>query len=106
MERIPPLVPEPGKTKAIRIKGLPPLSVERQVLILFAGTNGYLDRVAESDIAAYEEQLYQFVDVRHGALMARLTELKKLDDELKADVGSALKEFTEQFISTRKGAAA
>ena len=83
-----------------------PLSVERQVLILFAGTNGYLDRVAESDIAAYEEQLYQFVDVRHGALMARLTELKKLDDELKADVGSALKEFTEQFISTRKGAAA
>ena len=83
-----------------------PLSVERQVLILFAGTNGYLDRVAESDIAAYEEQLYQFVDVRHGALMARLTELTKLDDELKADVGSALKEFTEQFISTRKGAAA
>jgi F-type H+-transporting ATPase subunit alpha len=83
-----------------------PLSVERQVLILFAGTNGYLDRVAESDIAAYEEQLYQFVDVRHGALMARLTELKKLDDELKADVGSALEEFTEQFISTRKGAAA
>ena len=83
-----------------------PLSVERQVLILFAGTNGYLDRVAESDIAAYEEQLYQFVDVRHGALMARLTELKKLDDELKADVSSALKEFTEQFISTRKGAAA
>ena len=83
-----------------------PLSVERQVLILFAGTNGYLDRVAESDIAAYEEQLYQFIDVRHGTLMARLTELKKLDDELKADVSSALKEFTEQFISTREGAAA
>ncbi len=83
-----------------------PLSVERQVFILFAGTNGYLDRVGEEDIAAYEEELYQFIDVRHSDLLARLTESKKLDDELKADVNAALKEFTEQFTSARKGAAA
>ena len=83
-----------------------PLSVERQVFILFAGTNGYLDGVAEDDIAAYEEELYQFIDVRHSDLLARLTESKKLDDELKADVNAALKEFTEQFTSARKGAAA
>ena len=83
-----------------------PLSVERQVFILFAGTNGYLDRVDEGDIAAYEEELYQFLDVRHGDLVARLSESKKLDDELKADVNAALKEFTEQFTAARKGAAA
>ena len=83
-----------------------PLAVEQQVLIIFAGTNGYLDAVAEDDIAAYEQELYQFIEVRHGNLLKRLTELKKLDDQLKADVTSAVKEFTEQFVAARKGAAA
>ena len=83
-----------------------PLTVERQVLIIFAGTNGYLDAVAEDDVAAYEQELYQFIDVRHAELLKRLTELKKLDDQLKADVTSAVKEFTEQFTAARKGAAA
>ena len=83
-----------------------PLTVERQVLIIFAGTNGYLDAVAEDDVAAYEQELYQFIDVRHAELLKRLIELKKLDDQLKADVTSAVKEFTEQFTAARKGAAA
>ncbi len=83
-----------------------PLTVERQVLIIFAGTNGYLDAVAEDDVAAYEQELYQFIDVRHAELLKRLTELKKLDDQLKADVTSAVKEFTEQFTAARKAAAA
>ena len=83
-----------------------PLTVERQVLIIFAGTNGYLDAVAEDDVAAYEQELYQFIDVRHAELLKRLTELKDLDDQLKADVTSAVKEFTEQFTVARKGAAA
>ena len=83
-----------------------PLTVERQVLIIFAGTNGYLDAVAEDDVAAYEQELYQFIDVRHAELLKRLTELKKLDDQLKADVTSAVKKFTEQFTAARKGAAA
>ena len=83
-----------------------PLTVERQVLIIFAGTNGYLDAVAEDDVAAYEQELYQFIDVRHAELLKRLTELKKLDDQLKADVTSAVKEFTEQFTAARQGAAA
>lgn len=83
-----------------------PLAVERQVLIIFAGTNGYLDNVAESDVATYEQELYQFMEVRHAETLKRLTEEQKLDDELKAAVIAALKEFTEQFTSSRKGAAA
>ena len=83
-----------------------PLSVERQVLIIFAGTNGYLDAVAESDVAVYEQELLQFIEVRHGELLRRLAELKALDDQLKADVTSAVKEFTDQFTAARKEAAA
>ena len=83
-----------------------PLAIERQVLIIFAGNNGYLDAVAEDDVTVYEQELYQFIEVRHGELLKRLTELKKLDDQLKVDVTSAVMEFTEQFTAARKGAAA
>ena len=83
-----------------------PLVVERQVLILFAGTNGFLDPVAESDVATYERDLYRFIETRHKELLDRLTEQKKLDDQLKADVSAAIKAFTEQFVAARKGVAA
>ncbi|MCY4027651.1 MAG: F0F1 ATP synthase subunit alpha [Acidobacteria bacterium] len=83
-----------------------PLSVERQVLILFAGTKGYLDGIAETDVAAYEQELYQFMDARYGELVARLVSEKKIDDQLLADLTTAVAEFTEQFTATRKEAAA
>ena len=83
-----------------------PLAVERQVLIIFAGTNGFLDGVAESDVAAYERELYEFMEVRHRDLVERLTTLKKFDDELRGDVTAAVKAFTEQFTAARKGVAA
>ena len=83
-----------------------PLSVERQVLILFAGANGYLNGIQESDVAAYERQLYEFFDVRHPELIQALNEQKKMDDELKAKITEAVDEFTTQFVDARKGAAA
>ena len=83
-----------------------PLAVERQVLIIFAGTNGFLDAVAESDVATYERDLHRFIDTRHKELLDRLTEQKKLDDQLRADVSAAIKAFTEQFVAARKGVAA
>ncbi|MCY4601994.1 MAG: F0F1 ATP synthase subunit alpha [Acidobacteria bacterium] len=83
-----------------------PLTVERQVLVIFAGTNGYLDAVDERDVATYERDLYQFIETRHKELLDRLTEQKKFDDQLKADVGAAIKAFSEQFVAARKGVAA
>ena len=83
-----------------------PLAVERQVLIIFAGTNGFLDGVDEGDVADYERDLYQFIETRHKDLLDKLTEQKKFDDELKAAVSAAIKAFTEQFVAARKGVAA
>ena len=83
-----------------------PLSVEKQVLILFAGANGYLDAIDESDIGAYELQLYEFFELRHAAVIQTLNEKKKMDDELNATITQAVDEFTTQFAETRKGAAA
>ncbi len=83
-----------------------PLPVERQVVLLFAGTKGFLDRVAVASISNYEQGLYQFMDARHSEVISRVASEKKLNDQLTADLENALKEFTEQFIATNKDAAA
>ncbi len=83
-----------------------PLPVANQVLIVYAGTKGYLDEVAETDCRAYETELYQFVEGREPSLFADMTEKKQLDDNLKGRVEAVLKEFTEQFLAARKTAAA
>ena len=83
-----------------------PLPVERQVLIVYAGTNGYLDAVEEGDVRRYETELYQFVETREPALFADLAGRAVIDDALKTRIVAVLKEFTEQFIAARKTAAA
>ena len=83
-----------------------PVSVERQVLILFAGTKGFLDAIAETDVAAYERELFEVFEARHADVMKTLTEQKKIDDQLETAISDALKQFTEQFTAVRSGAAA
>jgi F-type H+-transporting ATPase subunit alpha len=82
-----------------------PLPVEKQVLIIFAGTNGYLDPIAEEDVSAFEQEMYKFFDTRKPALLRTLADKKELDDALKADLGAALKEFGNAFAVSKKAAA-
>jgi F-type H+-transporting ATPase subunit alpha len=74
-----------------------PLSVEQQVVLIYAGTNGMLDQIPVEQVQAWETQLYRFLETRHSALMTGLAEKKTLDDELKTRLESALKEFAGQF---------
>ena len=83
-----------------------PLAVEKQVLIVYAGTNGFLDPIAEADCRAYETELYQFVEGREPSLLGDLVERKQIDDDLKGRIETVLTEFTEQFVAARKTAAA
>ena len=82
-----------------------PLSVERQVAIVFAGTNGHLDAIAVSDMRAFEIGLYKFIESRHPQLFRGIAEKKQLDDELKASLDEAVKEFAGDFRSRTATAA-
>ncbi|MEW5984794.1 MAG: F0F1 ATP synthase subunit alpha [Acidobacteriota bacterium] len=83
-----------------------PLPAEKQVLMIFAGTNGFLDPVAVDEVSEYEREMYRFFDVRKTGILRSLAEKKQFDDGLKAEVLEALKEFGEQFAAMKKGAAA
>jgi F-type H+/Na+-transporting ATPase subunit alpha len=82
-----------------------PLSVERQVAIIFAGTNGYLDTVPLSDVRQYEIELYKFIETRHPDLFRRIAEKKQLDDQIKGSLEQALKEFAGEFAAIRAAGA-
>ncbi len=81
-----------------------PLPVEKQVAIIFAATNGMLDEIALRDVAAYEGELYRFLESRHPATLTGIAEKKTIDDALKSTLTAALKEFTAQFVATHKKA--
>jgi F-type H+/Na+-transporting ATPase subunit alpha len=82
-----------------------PLPVERQVALIYAGTNGYLDNIALTDVRAYEVGLYQFIETRHPQVFRTIAEKKQLDDQIKASLDAAVKEYGGEFAS-RKAAAA
>ncbi|HXT68576.1 MAG TPA: F0F1 ATP synthase subunit alpha [Vicinamibacterales bacterium] len=77
-----------------------PLAVEKQVAIVFAATNGYLDSVPVEKLRAYEEGLYRFLESRHAGVLTAIVEKKNLDDELKAALKGAVEEFGKQFSAT------
>jgi F-type H+-transporting ATPase subunit alpha len=83
-----------------------PLPVEKQVLMIFAGTNGFLDPVPIDEVGRYEQEMYRFFDTRKTALLRTLAEKKQFDDGLKAEFSAALKEFADAYAAGKKAAAA
>jgi F-type H+-transporting ATPase subunit alpha len=78
-----------------------PLAVEKQVMIVYAATKGFLDSVAIEDVRRYEEELYRFLETRHAAVLSGIAEKKIIDDDLKAGIEAALKDFGQQFAAVR-----
>jgi F-type H+-transporting ATPase subunit alpha len=76
------------------------------VIIILAGTGGYLDDLEVPECRRFEKELYAFLDTNYGALLQSLAQKKALDDQLRAEIKKALEEFKERFIAGRAGAAA
>ena len=83
-----------------------PLPVEKQVLMIFAGTNGFLDPIPIDEVGKYEQEMYRFFDTRKTALLRTLAEKKQFDDSLKAEFAAALKEYADVYAASKKAAAA
>jgi len=78
-----------------------PLPVEKQVLVIFAGTSGYLDDLPVEVCRAFEKELYRYADTYHADVLAELRDKKALDDELRARMHHLIKEFKERFVAER-----
>jgi F-type H+/Na+-transporting ATPase subunit alpha len=83
-----------------------PLSFGKQIMIIFAGTNGYLDDLEVEHVRAFSEELNKYVESMNPKLLASIMEKKTIDDSIKADIEKTLKEFKQRFVSERQTAVA
>jgi F-type H+-transporting ATPase subunit alpha len=83
-----------------------PLPVEKQVMIIFAGANKYLDDLPINECRRFELELYPFLDTNFSALLNTLREKKAFDDALRAEAMKALDNFKESFKASMSAAAA
>ena len=79
-----------------------PLPVEKQIMIIFAATNGYLDDLPVSDGRAFEMELYKFIDNQRPQVSKLVATKKALDDEVKNALKEALDDFKAKFVEDRK----
>jgi len=79
-----------------------PVPVEKQVLILYAGTEGILDDLPLDQCRAFEDGLFKFVENAHPGMLSTIREKKALDDTLKGQMTAALGEFKTRFVEEQK----
>jgi F-type H+-transporting ATPase subunit alpha len=79
-----------------------PLPFSKQILIIFAGTNGLLDDLKVEDIRPFEKSLYAYVDTMHPELLDTIMQKKALDDQLKSQITNVIKEGKERFLADRQ----
>src|SRR5207245_7064914 len=82
-----------------------PLPVERQVAIIFAGTNGYLDAIPVSEVRAFETEFYAFIETRYPQVFRDIATKKILDDDLRSALRKVVEEFATAFAARRAAAA-
>jgi F-type H+-transporting ATPase subunit alpha len=76
-----------------------PLQVEKQIMIIYAGINGYLDDVPIEALRRFEEEFYPFIEGRYASLPREIKDKKQLDADMEAGLRKAIEEFKADFIS-------
>jgi F-type H+/Na+-transporting ATPase subunit alpha len=74
-----------------------PLPVEKQILIIYAGTNGFVDELPLTALKKYEQELYSFMESKHPDIFADILKKRELDGDLRGKINKALEEFKGVF---------
>jgi len=75
-----------------------PLSVEKQVMIIFAGNEGFLDDMDSSNVVRFEAEMYPFIEASYPQIFENIRSSSKVDDDTKALMLKALEEFKASFV--------
>ena len=82
-----------------------PLSVEKQVMILYAGINGYLDDVVVDEVTNFESDFYKFMEANHPDVYKKIVKEKEITSEIEEALKKAIGEFKKgmRWSLSRKG---
>jgi F-type H+-transporting ATPase subunit alpha len=84
-------------TELLKQKQYEPLSVDRQIVIIYAGGSGYVDDLPVASLGRFESELFSFVEAKHASLLTDIRTKKKLDDDLRGRLKACVEEFKAQF---------
>ncbi len=76
---------------------LKPQPVEKQVLIVYAATNGFIDSLPAESMPRYESELFDYIESKHPQALTALREKRELTNEVKAQLNAVLEEFKGRF---------
>jgi F-type H+-transporting ATPase subunit alpha len=74
-----------------------PMAVEKQVVSIFAGTNGYLDEIPLEHVERFEREFLELMDLKHADLLQEIAERKDLSDDLVVKLKAVLQHFVDSF---------
>ena len=74
-----------------------PLVIEKQVTILYAGVNGFIDDIDPADVVRFEKEFHEFIESKYSSLITDLNAKKKVDDDIKEVLETAINEFKTIF---------
>ncbi len=77
-----------------------PLTMEKQVVILYAGTNGFLDDVKVEYVGAFENDFYPYMETVQSQILHDIATKKVLDEDLKKRLNAAIKEYKQNFLAS------
>jgi len=76
-----------------------PIPVEEQIIVLYAGTRGYLDDIPVSAVTKFEAEFRTFVKAKYPQILEAIKESKKLDDNIEEELKKAIEDFKSQFVA-------
>lgn len=79
-----------------------PIPVEKQIVLIYAATNGFLDDIPLTEIKRYEKEYYEFLDNLHADLLNELLDKRELTDDIKSRLDEAIKNFNSSFTKSLK----
>src|SRR5262245_24048118 len=82
-------------TETLKQDQYAPLSIEKQVLVLFVASSGTVDNIAVADVRRFEKEFVQFVESSHPGILQGIAQKKALDDGIKAEIKKAMDMFKE-----------
>ena len=88
-------------TEILKQQQYSPVTLERQIALVFAATNGYLDEIPVELCREFENEYLELMETKHKALLFSIVEVKDLNDQIKKDLNEVLSSFTERFKAIR-----
>ena len=91
-------------TEMLKQQQYDPIPMEKQVVVILAANEGFLDDLEIPQIKSFESGLYSFFDSKYTNLLTEIREKKELSDDLKARLKKAIEEYKKQFVAESKSA--